>query len=193
MVERAASRACRPPAGRSTISERCTVGRMLYRAGVASELEDLLLRLVGAAAPSGYEMAAAAVWRQHAAGFADVRADGLGTSYATVNAGGRPRVALFGHLDEIGLIVTDIDAVTGMLWFSAIGHWDPLVLVGQRVTVLTREGPLPGVIGRKAWHLLTAEELERVPRLDQLWIDIGAADASEAGQAVRAGDPVVLQ
>ena len=50
------------------------------------------------------------------------------------NAGGGPRIALVGHIDEIGLVVKHIDS-SGVLFVGEIGTWDPAVLVGQRVTV----------------------------------------------------------
>jgi endoglucanase len=101
-------------------------------------------------------------------------------------------VALIGHIDEIGFVVTNIDAPTGALWFGPVGHWDPMVVVGQRVTIATRDGDVPGVVGRKAWHLLTPDEQRKAAELDDLWIDIGAADGAEAARLVRVGDPVVL-
>ena len=51
-------------------------------------------------------------------------------------------VAVVGHIDEIGLIVHHIDD-DGFLWFTGVGGWDPLILVGQRVEVSTRDGPSP--------------------------------------------------
>ena len=56
-----------------------------------------------------------------------------------MNAGGSPRVALVGHIDEIGLVVKHIDS-SGVLFVGEIGAWDPAVLVGQRVTVTTAGG-----------------------------------------------------
>ena len=99
----------------------------------ARVLLDSLLRAVG---PSSYERPAAEIWRAAAAEFAEVRGDALGNSFATVNAGGGPRVALVGHIDEIGLVVKHIDS-SGVLFVGEIGAWDPAVLVGQRVTVMT--------------------------------------------------------
>ena len=75
-------------------------------------LLDSLLRAVG---PSSYERPAAEIWRAAAGEFADVRGDALGNSFATVNAGGSPRVALVGHIDEIGLVVKHIDS-SGVLF-----------------------------------------------------------------------------
>ena len=84
-----------------------------------------------------------------------------------------------GHIDEIGLIVTHIDD-DGFLWFDQIGGWDPQILIGQRVDVITRGGIIPGVAGRKPIHLLDADERKKVPKLKELHIDIGAKDGDEA-------------
>jgi endoglucanase len=151
-------------------------------------LLDSLLRAVG---PSSYERPAAEVWRKAAGEFADVRGDALGNSFATVNAGGGPRIALVGHVDEIGLLVKHIDP-SGVIFVGEIGSWDPAVLVGQRVTVATAAGPVSGVMGKAARHLLSEEERKRVPQVHDLWIDIGASDHDDAASAVQIGDPVVM-
>ncbi|MDQ3768636.1 MAG: M42 family peptidase, partial [Actinomycetota bacterium] len=74
-----------------------------------------------------------------------------------------PTLAVVGHIDEIGLIVTHIDD-KGFLVFAGIGGWDPQILVGQRVELMTRSGVIAGVAGRKAIHLLKEEEREKVPK-----------------------------
>jgi endoglucanase len=63
--------------------------------------------------------------------------------------------------------------------------------VGQRVQLLGRDGPVDGVIGKKAIHLMEKEDREKVSKAADLWIDIGAATRAEAGQ-LRIGDPCVL-
>ena len=153
---------------------------------------NLLLRLLDTPAPSGFELPAARLWRAAAAAFADeVRADAVGNSFATVNPGGRPPLMFAGHVDEIGVIVVHVDD-QGFVWFDPIGGWDAQVFVGQRVTILGRGGPVPGVIGRKAVHLMEKEEREKVIRTHDLWIDIGAASQADALARVRVGDPGVL-
>ena len=62
-------------------------------------------------------------------------------------------LAVVGHIDEIGLIVHHIDD-DGFLWFTGVGGWDPMILVGQRVEIATRDGVVPGVVGKKPIHLL---------------------------------------
>jgi len=152
-----------------------------------------LERLLDAPGPSGFEVRAARVWREEAERFAsDVRVDVSGNSFATVNPGGGPVVMLAGHIDEIGLQVTHIDK-EGFVYVAEIGGWDPQVLVGQRVTVLTKSGDVPGVIGKKAIHLLEADERTKASKTKQLWVDLGAGDREEvAALGVRVGDPMVI-
>ena len=67
-----------------------------------------------------------------------------------------------------------------------------MILVGQRVTLLTREGPLAGVIGKKPIHLMKDEDRKRVPELKDLHIDVGAKDGDDARARVRIGDVAVI-
>jgi endoglucanase len=154
------------------------------------ELPDLLRDLLTTPGPSGHEAEAAAVWRRAAEGFAEVSSDALGSSVARVKgAGDGPSLALVGHIDEIGLAVTHIDD-KGFLYFRGVGGWLPEVLLAQRVEVVTREGRLPGAIGKKRgpWKKDKDEKIE----LKDLFIDIGARDGEEARSIVRIGDPAVL-
>ncbi|MGH7605859.1 MAG: M42 family peptidase, partial [Gemmatimonadales bacterium] len=144
-----------------------------------------LKQLLDTPGPSGFEQAPARVWREEVTAFADdVRGDVHGNSIAALNPKGRPRLMLAGHIDEIGLQVTHIDD-DGFLYFSGIGGWDSQVLVGQRVLLLGRGGPVRGVIGKKAVHVLKKEDLDRVTKLTDLWIDIGAENRKEAADRVR--------
>jgi putative aminopeptidase FrvX len=153
---------------------------------------ELLHQLLTAPGPSGYEAAPAAAWRKAAAAFAEVSSDTLGSSFARVaGPADAPRLAVVGHIDEIGLIITHV-ADEGHLHFRGVGGWDAQVLVGQRVEVITREGRLPGVIGRKPIHLLKEEDRKKVVELRDLHIDIGASSAEQAGRLVRIGDVAVI-
>jgi putative aminopeptidase FrvX len=152
---------------------------------------EFLKRLLSTPGPSGSESAAARVWRGEAGKFAEVRGDRMGNSFATLNAGGAPRVMLSGHIDEIGLMITHIDD-QGLLRFTGVGGWDPQVLVGQRVRIQTGDGEVPGVIGKKAIHLMEADERKKISEIKSLWIDIGAKDGEEAKGMVTVGDVGVL-
>ena len=157
---------------------------------------DFLKALLDAPGPSSYEMIPARLWRQEAESFADqVRGDVSGNSFATVRPGAPSadavRIMFAGHIDEIGVMVTFIDD-DGYLTFDSIGGWDHQVFVGQRVVLLGREGTVAGVIGKKAIHLMEKEDREKVSKVAELWIDIGAATRAEAAARVRIGDPGVL-
>jgi len=154
---------------------------------------ELLHSLLSAPGPSGHETEPARAWRGWCSRFTeDVGADHLGSSWARLagNAGG-PTLAVVGHIDEIGLHVTYIDD-DGYLHFDEVGGWDPIVLVGQRVAIDTRDGAVVGVIARKPIHLLKDEERKKLPEYKELHIDIGASDGDEARTRVRIGDTAVI-
>ncbi|MDX6718048.1 MAG: hypothetical protein QOJ63_302, partial [Solirubrobacteraceae bacterium] len=157
-------------------------------------LPDVLRKLLTAAGPSGYETAPVAVFTEAARAFTDdVAVDVMGSAVARVpgTTAGAPLLAIVGHIDEIGLIVTHIDD-DGFLRFVGVGGWDPQILAGQRVELITRHGPLPGVVGRKAIHLLREEDRKKVVELRNLHIDVAAKDGDEARELVRIGDVAVI-
>lgn len=152
-------------------------------------LEDILQT----PSPSGYESQLQSLVRQYVADFADqVESDVHGNLYVCRNPGASRRLMLAGHCDQIGLIVNHIDD-QGFVYIQSIGGWDPIILVGQRMCIWTQNGPVHGVLGRKPIHLLTDEERKQVPKLKDLWLDIGAANKAEAEKLVRIGDPVTLE
>jgi putative aminopeptidase FrvX len=157
-------------------------------------LPDVLRKLLTAAGPSGYETAPAAAFAEAARAFADdVAVDVMGSAVARVKGTtpGAPLLAIVGHIDEIGLIVTHIDD-NGFLRFIGVGGWDGQILAGQRVELLTQNGPLPGVCGRKAIHMLREEDRKKVVELRDMHIDVGAKDGDEARSLVRIGDVAVI-
>jgi putative aminopeptidase FrvX len=153
---------------------------------------SFLKSLLDTPGPSAFEAAPARVWRAEAERFAHaVRADVAGNSFATWNSDGRPRVMFAGHIDEIGLMVSHVDD-DGFISFDTIGGWDHQVFVGQRVRLLGRGGPVVGVVGKKAIHIMDKDDREKASKVEDLWIDIGAASKAEAERQVRIGDPGVL-
>jgi putative aminopeptidase FrvX len=153
---------------------------------------EVLRSLLTAPGPSGYETAPAAAWREAASQFAAVSSDTLGSSVARVaGVDDGPLLVIVGHIDEIGVIVTHIDD-SGFVYFTGVGGWDWQILVGQRVEVITLDGRIPGVVGKKPIHLLKDEERKKVAEVKDLHIDIGAADGDEARKLVRIGDVAVI-
>ncbi len=153
---------------------------------------ELLHRLLTAPGPPGHEEAPAAVWREAAESFAEVTVDRMGTSVARVDGNGdHPLLVVVGHVDEIGLLVSHITD-KGFLHVVGSGGWDPQVLVGQRVEVLTRTGTVAGVVGRKPIHILQPDDRKKAVELKGLHVDIGVRDGDEARSLVREGDPIVI-
>jgi putative aminopeptidase FrvX len=169
---------------------------MTAAAAKQSTAPKVLLDLLAARGPSGYESAPVAVWRDAAKGFAEVSTDLVGTPLALVAPKHDARIParrllVVGHIDEIGLIVTHIDD-QGYLWFGSVGGWDAQILVGQRVVLDTRAGPVRGVVGKRPIHLLREDDRKKVAEIRDLHIDIGANDGNDARERVRIGDVAVI-
>jgi len=157
-----------------------------------AESLEFFQQIVNVPSPSGYEERAAEIYRAYCKAFADeIRTDVHGNVWAIANPDAAMKIMLAGHMDEIGFIVHYISD-EGYLAFSGIGGHDSVIPVGQRVWVHGK-ARIPGVIGRKAIHLLEEEERKKKPELKDLWIDIGAANRAEAESAVSLGDVVTFQ
>jgi putative aminopeptidase FrvX len=153
---------------------------------------NFLRALVETASPSGYENAVAGLFSDYVSEFtANVRTDVNGNVIAVINPDAEMKIMLAGHMDEIGFIIHYSDD-NGLLFFSTIGGHDSVIPVGQRIWIHGRER-LPGVIGRKAIHLLDPAELKKKPEFKELWIDIGASTREQAEQLVRVGDVATFQ
>jgi len=152
-----------------------------------------LKKLLETPSPSGYERPVQDLVRSWARPFADdVRTDRHGNVIAARHPVGQPRIMLAGHCDQIALMVQHIDD-NGFLFVQPIGGWDMQVLIGQNLTVWSKDGPLTGVVARRATHLMTNEERNKVPQFQDIWIDIGVKDRKEADGLVTPGDAVTFE
>jgi putative aminopeptidase FrvX len=153
-------------------------------------LPDLLERLLTTPGPSGQERAAAAVWREAAKPVGEVSSDVLGSSWVRVpGTAGGPSLALVGHIDEIGVVVTHLGD-DGLAALRPIGGFDPHVMLGQRVDVLARGGSVPGVVGSRFQKPKRGEDRKPLDH-DDLFLDVGAKDGDELRELMRPGDVVV--
>ncbi len=153
---------------------------------------ELLHALLVAPGPSGHEDAPSRVWREAASAFAEVTFDTLGSSFARVaatGAAGAPTLVIVGHIDEIGIAVTNIED-SGLLSFSTIGGSSPEMLLGQRFELLTRNGPVLAVVGRRQTKTQEQRDRVRIEHAD-LHLDIGAKNRADAEVLVRPGDVAV--
>lgn len=155
-----------------------------------AESFDFLKSLVEAPSPSGYEQPAAKVFREYVKPVADsVETNVMGSVHATLKGtADGPSVMLAGHIDEIGFMVTYITD-DGFCAFAPIGGHDPQILPGARVVVHTAKGPLLGVLGRLAVHLLDDDERKQVVKMHKMFIDLGMS-GKDVKKRVSIGDPV---
>src|SRR5262245_6005569 len=147
---------------------------------MVDESHAFLKSLLETPSPSGFERPVQDVVRAWAGRYADeVRTDRHGNVIAVRypvehrDEDGVPRVMLAGHCDPIALMVQYIDD-NAFLYVQPIGGWDMQILLGQNLTVWTKHGPVAAVIARRAPHLMTGEERNKVPQFQDVWIDIGA-------------------
>ena len=141
-----------------------------------SDSLSLLKELSESFGPSGFEREPAAIVKRVGLEFADeILHDKIGSVILKKRGTSEsPKILMAGHMDEVGFVITGVDPLTGYLTFAALGGWFDQVLLGHRVTIRTRKGDVIGVIAAKPPHLLTPEEREKVVKLDNMFIDVGA-------------------
>ncbi len=155
-----------------------------------AESKKFLTQLLAQCGPSGFEESAQSVWLKRTKSFADKSYKDIhGNAYAVLNPQADFRIMLAGHCDEIGFVVSSISE-EGYLYVNPIGGIDAGVLPGSQVKVQTAKGWVDGVIGKKAIHLMTADERKKVFPLKDMWVDIGAKDQADAKKIAAVGDPV---
>jgi endoglucanase len=152
---------------------------------------EFLKELLEAKSPTGHEFAAQKVIDDHVEKSADKYSkDALGNRIAELKGDGGPTLMFAGHIDEIGLIISHVDD-KGYLYFEFLGGHDQIIPSGRRLHILTRNGPVLGITGKRAVHLLSPEDRKRVPERHDMWIDIGVNNRADALAIVRIGDPAI--
>ncbi|MFD5263973.1 M42 family metallopeptidase [Bacillus wiedmannii] len=154
------------------------------------QLFRTLTELQGA---SGFEHDVRRFMKQELSKYADeIVQDGLGSVFGLKKGDETgPRVLVAGHMDEVGFMVTQITK-NGMLRFQTLGGWWSQVLLAQRVQVMTKNGPVIGVVGSISPHLLSDAQRAKPMDIKNMLIDIGAdsyEDAIEIG--VKPGQQIV--
>jgi putative aminopeptidase FrvX len=151
-----------------------------------------LEELVNTPSPSGNELRGQRVWLDYAKQFADETYwDAYGNCVAVLNKGGSPRLMLAAHADEIAMTVNFVTK-EGFIHVRKVGGIDPGIMRGQRVSIHTKGGDVRGVIGNVAPHLTKQEGERKVPKMEDLFIDIGVSSRAAAEKVVRVGDPITL-
>ncbi|MDR2346965.1 MAG: M42 family metallopeptidase [Planctomycetaceae bacterium] len=158
-----------------------------------TQSKEFLKHILTTPSTTGFEESVQNIVRQYVKPFADtIYTDVHGNVIAACNPDAPVRIMLAGHCDQIGLIVNFIDD-NGYIYVLTVGGWDLQNLIGIRVKIWTSKGAVDGVIGKKPIHLLDEEERKKIPKIYDLWIDIGAKDKKEAAQIVNIGDPITVE
>lgn len=149
---------------------------------------EFLVELLKAKSPSGAEAQAQAVYDHHVKPHADVYTnDALGNRLATLHKNGSPTLMFAGHMDELGLIITYVNK-DGYIYFDTIGGHDRSIISGRRVVIQTANGPVKGVTGKRAVHLMEEGDRKKVPEIHEIWIDIASKSKADTLARVAIGD-----
>ena len=152
---------------------------------------EFLMQLLRIPSPTGFEADGQRFWMQYMRPVSDVvESDAYGTAWAEL-AGDGPRIMLAAHADEIGFIVKRITK-EGFVRVDRIGGSDCATARGRRLSILGGNGPVRGLVGNTAIHLRKGAAEEKVPKVYELYVDVGASSADEvAALGIRAGHPAV--
>ena len=157
----------------------------------------LLEQLIETPSPSGREAGVQKLWKAYISSFVtNIETDVHGNAVAFRKGAADMRVAIIGHSDEIGLMVTYITD-EGYIRFDGTAPAGVDVLKGQHVVIQTHKGAVFGVIGADD---LKEDEKEGQrdknsagEKISDLWIDIGAQNKTETRNVVTVGDPIVIE
>ncbi|HXS67857.1 MAG TPA: M42 family metallopeptidase [Candidatus Polarisedimenticolia bacterium] len=154
---------------------------------------NFLRTLVNTPSPTGHEVRGQRVWLDYVKPFADETfSDAYGNCVAVLNKGGSPRIMLAAHADEIAMAVNYITD-DGFIHVKRMGGVDAAITKAQRVTIHTRDGAVKGVVGNVAPHLARGDDdKHKVPKIHDIFIDIGVSSRKDAEKLIRVGDPITL-
>lgn len=155
----------------------------------------LLAALSEANGVSGFEEEVTELIRTHCAALGEIRRDSLLNVFVErkENRGGRPRIMLDAHSDEVGFMLQAIRP-NGLLHFVKLGGWLDVNIAAQKVRVRNKKGEyIPGVVAAKPPHFASAEERDQAPKAENMVIDIGASSAEEVREVfgIEIGAPIV--
>jgi endoglucanase len=151
-----------------------------------------LKKLVNTPSPVGHEVRGQRVWLDYVKAFADETfSDAYGNCVAVLNKGASPRLMMAGHADEIAMAVNFIDE-DGYVYVRKMGGVNAAIVKAQRVVIHTRNGPVKGVVGNVAPHLMKEDKDPKPPKMHELFVDLGAKSRKEAEKLVQVGDPITI-
>ncbi len=133
------------------------------------------------AAPTGYEWEGQKIWMDYLKPYVDTFiTDTYGTAVGVINPDAKFKVVIEGHSDEISWYVNYITD-KGLIYVIRNGGSDHQIAPSKWVNIHTKKGIVKGVFGWPAIHTRKAAK-EETPKIDNIFIDIGAKDKEEVAK-----------
>ena len=130
------------------------------------------------AAPTGYESSGQKIWMNYLKPYVDeFITDTYGTAVGVINPDAKYKVVIEGHSDEISWYVNYITD-NGLIYVIRNGGSDHQIAPSKWVNIHTKKGIVEGVFGWPAIHTRKNGK-EEIPKLDNIFIDVGAKDKKE--------------
>jgi putative aminopeptidase FrvX len=146
---------------------------------ITSKSEDFLKRYLDNASPTGFEAAGQQIWLEYLKPYIhDWYVDNYGTAYGVINPDKQFKVVIEGHADEISWFVHYISD-NGFINVVRNGGSDHLIAPSKRVNIHTAKGIVKGVFGWPAIHTRVGEDANLTPKIENIFIDIGAENKEE--------------
>jgi putative aminopeptidase FrvX len=146
---------------------------------ITEKSEAFLRAYLNNASPTGFEAAGQKLWLDYLKPYIDeYHLDNYGTLYGVINPGKDYRVVIEGHADEISWFVHYITE-DGFIYLVRNGGSDHLIAPSKRVNIHTKQGLVRGVFGWPAIHTRHGEDAQLTPKMDNIFIDVGAKNKEE--------------
>lgn len=151
----------------------------------------LLEKLIEASSVSGQEKEVREIIKEEIENYVDsLEIDSLGNLIAFKKGKREGKTILISvPMDEIGGVVNKINS-DGTLRFAKVGAYDERILISKIVKI--GEDKITGVIGAKPIHLQKSDERKKALQMNQIYVDIGAKDKSDAEKYVNIGDYISI-
>ena len=146
---------------------------------ITKDSEKFMYEYLNATSPTGFEAEGQKVWSKYIEKYVDeVELDDYGTAYGIINPGKDFKVVIEAHADEIARFVNYISE-DGYINVIRNGGSDHIIAPSKKVNIHTAKGVVKGVFGWPAIHVRKGKDANLAPKLENIFIDVGAKNKEE--------------
>ena len=147
---------------------------------ITPQAEAFLEEYINNPSPIGLESSGQKIWIDYIKDYVDEwRSDNYGTAYGIINPEAKYKVVIEAHADEISWMVNYI-ADNGFIQVIRHGGSDHMIATSKRVNIHTRKnGTVKGIFGWPAIHVRRGKDADMKPTIENIFIDVGAANKQE--------------